>query len=104
MRPLCCQSEGKDALMLFFIICKGWIVSMNIDTNAQSVNRFVSDMPLSLEAIGSRMQCFNSGSSFITGGAGEGGDKGAGAGDNDGSLESERGGVNSPQINVSRIL
>lgn len=47
--------------------------------------------------------CMTSGSSLMAGGGGgEGGDKGAGAGDKDGSLVSDRGGVNSPQTKSSR--
>lgn len=44
--------------------------------------------------------CKTSGSSFIE--DGDGGDNGAGAGDKDGSLESDLGGVSSPQTNKSR--
>lgn len=57
--------------------------------------------PLDEVGTGCRL-CNVSGSSFTD--DGDGGDSGAGAGDMDGSLESERGGVNSPHTNISRMF
>lgn len=55
--------------------------------------------PVDAVGMGCRL-CSVSGSSFTD--DGDGGDSGAGAGDSDGSLESERGGVSSPHTNKSR--
>lgn len=66
--------------------------------NPHNVNRVWSLMPPEVDT--EWRFCKTSGSSFID--DGEGGDIGAGAGDRDGSLESERGGVSSPHTNRSR--
>ena len=71
-----------------------------MNNTAQRVMRVWSGIPRLTEAEATLELCINSISSLME--TGEGGDSGPDVGDNGGSLESDRGGVNSPHERTSR--